>query len=266
MRRLVLPALFTVALLVTCSSAAQPPPTATPGELLVGLNLGEPAFQVGAVKGRTVVLARGFEIDLARLLGRRLGVLRVRFVHEPVFGRLYSRRPKPWDLAIASVTITPERRRNVDFSRPYLTADQGVLLAEGVAEPRKLADLRRLQLCAQRGTVSVAAIAQRVKPTRKPLLFEKQEGLLDALYQRRCQAVVHDAPLLAALERAAPDRYGRLVARLGTPSGYGVVLAKAGMLTPLVNRALASLQREGVLSRLQRRWLGGDVSKLRVLG
>ena len=49
--------------------------------------------------------------------------------------------PKPWDVAVAEITITAARRANVDFSAPYLAADQGVLLAEGVAEPKSLADL-----------------------------------------------------------------------------------------------------------------------------
>lgn len=140
-----------------------------------------------------------------------------------------------------------------------------MLLAEGVAEPKTVADLRKLQLCAQRGTTSVATIADKVRPTRKLILFEKQEGLLDALFQRRCQAVVNDAPLLAALRKAAPDRYGRLVARLGVSDAYGVVLAKGSKLTPLVNRALAELERDGLVAQLEKRWLGADVSKLRVL-
>ena len=117
------------------------------------------------------------------------------FLHEPVFSRLYAAGPKAWDLAIAEISITAPRRANVDFSRPYLGADQGVLLAEGVAEPKSLSALRVLQLCAQRGTTSVSAVTSIVKPTRKVLLFDKQEGLLDALYRRRCDAVVNDAPL-----------------------------------------------------------------------
>jgi ABC-type amino acid transport substrate-binding protein len=67
----VLAALF--ALAMPAASAAAPP-TQTPGELVVGVNFGEPGFQVGAVQGTKVVLARGFEIDLARLLAQRVGI------------------------------------------------------------------------------------------------------------------------------------------------------------------------------------------------
>jgi len=258
-------AVVAAALLLAGVSSAAAPPTKTPGELLVGVNLGEPGFQVGAVQGTKVVLARGFEVDLARAIGKRLGIPAVRFVHEPVFSRLYARGAKPWDFAIAEISITTARRANVDFSTPYLGADQGVLLAEGVAEPKSLSALRLLQLCAQRGTTSVSAVTSIIKPTRKVLLYDKQEGLLDALYQRRCDAVVNDAPLLAALRRQAPDRYGRLVGGLGLTESYGIAFEKGSALRPLVNQALADLRSNGTLATLEKRWLGGNMAKLPVL-
>jgi polar amino acid transport system substrate-binding protein len=262
-RRSILLALAASLLLPAVADSA-PPPTATPGVLLVGVNLGEPGFEVGAVQGTKVVLARGFEIDLARALAKRMGIAQVQFVHEPAFSRLYAPGAKPWDVALAQITITSARRANVDFSTPYLTADQGVLLAEGVPEPKSLADLRTLQLCVQRGTTSVAA-ATSIRPALKLTLFDKQEGLLDALFQRRCGAVIDDAPLLAALRRQAPDRYGRLVGRLGTAETYGLVVAKGSPLRPLLNQALAKLKQDGTIVALEKRWLGGDIAKLPLL-
>ena len=95
------------------------------GALVVGLNLPSPGFQVGAVRGEEVVFAKGFEIDLARALARELGFEHVRFVHVERFGRLFSPGDKQWDIALAQATITDERAANVDFSVPYLEADQG---------------------------------------------------------------------------------------------------------------------------------------------
>ena len=252
-------------LLVPAVGGSAPAPTATPGLLVVGVNLGEPGFEVGAVQGTKVVLARGFEIDLARVVAKRLEIAQVQFVHEPVFSRLYARGDKPWDLALAQITITPARRANVDFSSPYLTADQGVLLAESVPEPKSLKDLKTLQLCAQRGTTSADAVASIVRPTKPAILFDKQEGLLDGLYQRRCQAVIDDAPILAALRRQTPDRYGRLVARLGATESYAMVVPKGSPLRPLLDQALAKLKQDGTIVTLEKRWLGSDMAKLPVL-
>ena len=118
-------------------------------------------LQVGAVRGRNVVLAKGLEIDLAHALAKRLGVPRVRFVHEPLFSTLVSGRPADWDLALAAITITPERARRVDFSRPYLTADQAVLMRQGLTPvPTSIAGLRGLQLCSERATTGAACDRQ----------------------------------------------------------------------------------------------------------
>ena len=264
MRRLLVPLAAVGVLLLPAVAGSAEPPTQTPGVLVVGVNLGEPGFEVGAVQGTKVVLARGFEIDLIRALAKRIGIAQVQFVHEPVFSRLYAPGAKPWDVAIAQITITAARGANVDFSTPYLNADQGVLLSEDAPEPKSIADLRALQLCAQRGTTSVTAAAA-IRPALTLTLFDKQEGLLDALFQRRCEAVIDDAPLLAALRRQAPDRYGRLIGRLGTKETYGLVVPKGSPLRPLLDQGLVKLKQDGTIVALEKRWLGGDIAKLPLL-
>ena len=118
-------------LLATVPAAfADPPPTLQSGILTVGINMPSPGFQVGAVRGHGVVFARGFEIDLANALAVCLGVPRVVFYQKPRFDRLLAPGPKPWDIALAEVTITPERSANVLFSIPYLAADQAFLPRE----------------------------------------------------------------------------------------------------------------------------------------
>jgi len=80
MRRLA--ALVLLALLAPAASAVADAPTATPGVLVVGVDLPSPGFEVGAVKGSQVLIARGFEISLARAIAEKLGVPAVRFYQE----------------------------------------------------------------------------------------------------------------------------------------------------------------------------------------
>ena len=252
--------------LVGGASGAEPPETIVPGVLTVGLNLPSPAFQVGAVRpSKRVVAARGLEIDLARTVAARLGIRRVAFVNEPSFKRLLARGEKAWDVALAEVTITPSRRASVDFSAPYLRADQGVLVRKGLAAPKQLAALARLRICVQRGTTSVEIVRQRVRPTRQLFFFTSLELLFDALRVGRCDATVLDAPILAAERASAPDRYGALAGVLRTNERYGVVLQKDSPLTGRVDAAVRALVANGTLSRLQKRWLLTDLRRLPVL-
>ena len=246
-------------------AGAATPPTKTPGALTVALEMPSAGFQVGVVRGRTVILARGLEVDLAAQVAKRLG-LRVRFVNEPAFSKLVTAGPKDWDLAIAQISVTPERARRVDFSTPYLEADQGVLVRVGVKPvPRSIAALRKLVVCAQRGTTGEAIVTNRINPTRKPLFPADLSVLLYDLFAKRCDAVVFDAPTLAVLRREAPDRYGPLVGRIPTRERYAIAFEKGSPLRTRVNAALRAIARDGTLARLRQRWLGADTARLPVL-
>jgi polar amino acid transport system substrate-binding protein len=257
-----------LALLLAAAPAAlaDPPPTLVPGVLTVGINMPSPGFQVGAVRGHGVVFARGLEIDLANALAARLGLPRVVFYQEPRFDRLIAPGPKPWDIALSEVTITPERSVNVLFSTPYLAADQGVLLRRDLKNPPKtIAALATLRLCTQANTTASALITTRVMPVKPPKLYGNTTRLLDALQASRCDAVIYDAPILATQRAQVPRLYGALVGVIETNEDYGVVLPTGSPLAATVNDALAAIISRGTLAALSKRWLSTDLSKLRAL-
>ena len=255
-----------VALTASAGAAPAPPPTKTPGVLTVGLAMPAAGFQVGAVRGRKVVLAKGFEIDLARTLAKRLGIPRVVFLNERYFSTLLNSGSKDWDIALAEISVTPARASRVDFSRPYLAADQGVLVRRGLASrPTSIAALRRLQLCAERATTGGQLVVRKIKPKRKPLLLSDPSNLSYALFTKRCDAIVADAPTLAVLRRQAPDRYGPLLGRIVTREKYAIAFEKGSSLRPSVDAALRLAIKDGTVERLRRRWLGVDTAKLPAL-
>ncbi|MEO9175641.1 MAG: ABC transporter substrate-binding protein [Gaiellales bacterium] len=266
MRRLcvVLAVAFAFALVAASASAA--PPTLTPGVLVVGLDMPSPGFQVGAVKGSQVLVARGFEISLARAIAAKLGVPTVHFYQEGQFPRLFSAGAKPWDVAIAQISITPARQATADFSVPYLQVDQGVLLSRlAPSTPANLAGLRALQLCSLADSTGADVIATRVNPTRKPLLYGNVTLLMQAVQTGRCAAAVYDAPSLATLVAQAPTRYGSFAGVIPTAESYGVALPRGSALTAQVSAAITSLIADGTVVRLQRTWLAANLGKLRVL-
>ena len=192
----------------------------------------------------------------------------MRFVNEAFFPTLFSGRPSDWDLAIAAITITPERSRRVDFSTPYLTVDQAVLMRQGwrAPVPTSIAGLRSLQLCSERATTGARTILDRIKPQKKPRLASDASQLFYDLYNDRCDAVVYDADILGVARASAPERYGPFAGRIVTRERYGIAFPKGSPLRASVNAALRTLTRNGTLVRLQKRWLSTDLSKLPVLG
>lgn len=254
-----------VALAAPAATAAVP--TKRPGVLMVGLSMPVPNFQFGVVIGSEVVVAEGLEIDLIDEIAKRLGVARVEYVNQTGFLPIINGRPKPYDLAIAEATITPERERRVDFSTPYMRADQGVLMARQYASrpPSTLAEVRRLRLCSGRGTTGAAAIRDHVRPLQPPLLLENQRRVFDALRRGRCAAAVYDAPILAAVKAERPKAYGRLIGRIPTDERYGIVFQQGSPLRSHVNVALRDIIDSGRAIAIRDRWLSARARTLPVL-
>ena len=194
-----------------------------------------------------------------------MGLKQARFLQSP-FPDLLTAGAKPWDVAIAQISVTPERQAIVDFSTAYMTVDQGVLLSRQVAKaPRNIAELKKLKVCVLTGSTGQTVVAQRVKPKPAVRLFKRVSFLLQSLQSGLCEAVVYDAPSLATLRARVPSRYGGFAGVLRTRESYAVALAKGSTLTPQVNAALAALKADGTLRRLEKQWLAVDLSGLRVL-
>jgi polar amino acid transport system substrate-binding protein len=265
--RLRLPTLAVVfaALAASGAGAAAAPPTKEAGTLTVGLAMPSEGFQVGVVKGSEVVYAQGLEIDLAKALTARLGLSRTIFLQNR-FDRLYSVGAKPFDLAIGEISITASRKRTVDFSRPYMAVDQGVLAAQNVRVlPTTIAGLKRLKLCALAKSTGADVAQQTIAPTRPVLLVGNVPTLMLDLQTGRCEAVVYDAPALGTLKGRAPLRYGPFVGVVKTGERYGIAIPRGSALLAPVNKALASLLADGTVDRLARKWLTVDPTRLREL-
>ncbi len=255
-----------VALTLTVAAPVNAAPsTISPGQLTVGVSLPSEGFEVGVARGSHVIYAQGFDIDLALAVAKRLDLARVEFVQSR-FSSLFAPGKKPWDIAVAQLTITSSRSRNVSFSQPYLTVDQGVLTAKNLSPvPHSLSALRSLQLCALRDSTGAAAAETRITP-QKPIIEPVDvPTLMQDLQNGPCQAVVYDAPTLGALKSLAPTYYGTFVGLIPTAEHYGIALPKGSPLLGPVNAALHTLTSDGTVQRLENKWFSADLAKVPVL-
>lgn len=219
------------------------PPTKTKGVLTAAIELGNPGFAEGPIGH-----PHGFDVDMATALAKRMG-LRIRLVNYP-FAQLLVPGAKPYDVALEFVTILSSRERFVDFSTPYLSSTQGVLVARDITGPVTVARLRKLQVCAKRYTTGDSYVQNVVRPTGLLLEYPTAAAALSALSAGICDAFVFDLPALIAAKQATPVRYGAVAGRVGSIERYGVVLPKGSPLEPAVNKAIASLRRDGTIRRI----------------
>lgn len=252
--------------LARADDAPAPVPAASrPGAIVVALGLQSPLLQAGVVRGRDVILARGFEVELARMLARRLGGRVTRFVYVPSQARLLASSSGGWQLALGGIDLSRGARGGADLSVPYLTTDVAVIARRGLDRPRLRSDLRASQLCAIRGSDGARAVSV-VGPSRQPVLVTGIERLRTIVRTGACDAALVPAVEAGRFFAGQPGSLGAVVGRV--PYGKGLVVAVprgAGIDVAAVDRAVARLRRDGTLGRLARAWLGLDPASLRVL-
>jgi ABC-type amino acid transport substrate-binding protein len=253
-------------LLAAQAGAAEAQPRQPARPVVVALSLGDPALQAGVVRGRDVILARGFEVELARTLARRLGTRIGRFVDVRPPEGLPAAGPPTWHLAFAAIEPSHTARRTADLSVPYLTTDLAVVLRRGLDRPRRLADLRPRLLCMARGTGALEVVRRAVRPTRAPLVAAGIERLRSLVRAGACDAAVLPAVEAGRFVASQVGLLGPVAGRIEHGEGLVVAVARgSGIGVATVDRELRRLRTDGTLGRLARMWLALDPATLRRL-
>jgi polar amino acid transport system substrate-binding protein len=224
----------------------------TPGVLTVATELPNPPFVLGDDLDH---LEGGFEVDMVNEIARRLGLRRVEWVGFP-FTKLVAGARCPCDFDVNGVSILPDRRQRVDFSSPYFTANQGVLVRKGTAVAG-VADARRLRFGVQEATSGAAYLERTLKPAVPPRTYRSTTAAFAALRAGQVDAVMSDVPIVVDAARRYP---GLAVAgQFKTDEQYGAVLAKGSPNTRPLSQVIDQLREDGVLDRLFQRYFPEQV-------
>jgi polar amino acid transport system substrate-binding protein len=251
----------------TTGTTGQGAPTLKPGKLVVGFDVPAPAFWNGQLSGTTLKHPSGFEYGLALDVAKQLGISQsnVTFLRAP-FATILLAGKKPYDFAMEETTITAQRAKVIGFSSPYFDANQGVLIAKGVAKPTSINDLKSLQTCAQAATTGLDWIQHKLRPSKAPRVYSaSSSAAFDAVQSGACQALILDVPIIEAQNQKQPGAYGGVAGEINTNEGYGAVFAKDSPLIPDVSKAIQTLKSNGTIAKLTKQWFGYDPSKIPVL-
>ena len=237
--------------------------TIEPGVLTIGTD--KPAFPPYFVDDDPSN-GQGFESAVAYGIADRLGFAQdeVTWVVVP-FNSSYAPGPKRFDFDINQISITPQREQQVDFSEPYYTTPQAVLVPAGspFANATSVADLKDAKFGVQVGTTSLDALESVIDPSQQPQVFNDSNDTVRALKSKQVDAIVVDLPTAIYL-RDVEIPGSKVVGQFPAPGGddWGVVLAKDSTLTPCVNEAIGAMRASGELDQITERWIGAEAPVL----
>ncbi|WP_434098965.1 ABC transporter substrate-binding protein [Streptomyces xantholiticus] len=246
-------------LAVGCSSSDDGPGTAAggvpvveKGRLTTCTHLPYPPFQFE--QGGKVV---GFDVALIDLVAKNLKVEQ-KILDTPfeTFKTGAFLNSGECDLAAAGMTITDERKKNVDFSVPYFDATQA-LLATKKSGVTSLDDVKsqKKKLGAQAETTGESYAKDQ---GFDPVAFESSDAVLNGLRTGQVDAVVIDYPVVQGwLKDKANAEQFVLGQNIETGEQYGFSVKKGNdKLRAAIDKAIKDARADGTYDKLYKQWIG----------
>jgi polar amino acid transport system substrate-binding protein len=259
---LLVAALFACSLPTACSkkeeAASAPAAPPAPAAIVIGLDDHFPPMGFRDDKNQIV----GFDIDLAREAGKRLG-LAVTFKPIDWSAKEAELSGKRIDVLWNGLTITEERKANILFTKPYLENRQ-IIVVPGQSPINAKAGLKGKIVGVQDGSSAVDAVnkdAETAKAIKELKKFSDNVMALMDLSAGRLDAIVMDEIVGRYYTAKKPDEYRILDEHFGAEE-YGVGVRKDNTeLAARIDKALDDMKADGAATDISVKWFGKDILK-----
>jgi polar amino acid transport system substrate-binding protein len=197
----------------------------------------------------------GFDIDLMTAIADA-GGFTVEFKNTAWDGIFAGLAAGKYDAIISSVTITDERKKEMDFSQPYINAGQILVVPSSMKGVSELADMEGMTVAAQIGTTGSFEIE---KVAGVDLKTYDEIGLaFEDLVNGRIDGVVADTPVAADFALQSESYKGKLkiVGDPFTEEYYGVCIQKGNTeVLDAVNAGLDKVLGTAKYENIEKKWL-----------
>lgn len=220
-------------------------------KMIVGISFESKPFGFKGTDGQI----KGMEADLAREIAKRLlgDENKVIFKNVTSDERIKLAASGDVDMIISTMTITPERKKAVDFSNPYFVAGQVI----GVRKDSKIDsidDLINKKVIVVLGTTGEQNI-KRLVPNALIQGYANNSDAINAFKSGFGDAITTDDSLLQGLV-IDNGNYMILPKRL-TKEPYGIAFRKSRHTVSFknnVNRVINEIKFDGTLGNIKNKW------------
>jgi polar amino acid transport system substrate-binding protein len=197
----------------------------------------------------------GFDIDLFKEVAKA-GGFTVEFKNTAWDGIFAGLAADKYDAIISSVTITEERKEQMDFSKPYINAGQILVVPNATKGVTELSDMKGMTVAAQIGTTGSFEIE---KVEGVGLKTYDEIGLaFEDLVNGRIDGVVADTPVAANFALQSESYKGKLkiVGEPFTEEYYGICIRKGNtQVLDAVNAGLDGVLGTATYKNIEKKWL-----------
>lgn len=197
----------------------------------------------------------GYDIDVANEVAKRLG-LTCEFLPSQDFDTLLPTIAQGGkaDIAIAGITIQPDREKTVDFTNPYYSSNLAVIVKKGSSETLKTLDAADKKVACQTGTTGNDWIKESLPNVTDPVALSEVSAGLNGVVSGMYDAYVIDLPVAEKNLSSYADL--TILEKIATGEEYGIAVSKENPeLTKAINGVLAEMKSDGTLAKFESKWL-----------
>ena len=203
----------------------------------------------------------GFDVDVAKALAKKILGDEKKLELKEVTSKTRIPLLKNGDIdaIIATMTITEERKKEVDFSDVYFKAGQSLLVKKG-SDIKSIDDVKKgVKVLAVKGSTSTNNIRQK-SPEATVLEFENYSEAFTALKAGKGDVLTTDNAILYGM--AKQDSNYEVVGKIFTDEPYGIAVQKgADDLTKEINSLIKDMKENGEYDKLYEKWIGQKPEK-----
>ena len=230
------------------------------GKLRVGVEGNYPPFSRLGADGKL----SGFDIDIALAVCERMKV-ECTLVQQEWDGMIPALAARKFDLIVASMTITEERKKAVEFSDPYYDVPSRFVAKAGAFKDHTSADFKGKKIIVLRNSPRAKYLAERYKDSELLQVNKETDVYLELVAGRGDvgfgSSVVSSEAFLKRPEGRGFAQVGNTVRLDGGAGGVGIALRKGeAALREQVNAALKAIRADGSYKRLADKYFDFDVS------
>ncbi|MGG0410053.1 transporter substrate-binding domain-containing protein [Peribacillus simplex] len=196
----------------------------------------------------------GFDIDIAKALAAEIlgDENKVEFKEVTSKTRMALLNNGDIDAIVATMTITEDRKKEVDFTDVYFDAGQSLLVKKG-SDIKGIDSLKGKKVLAVKGSTSSINIREKA-PEAQVLEFENYSEAFAALKSGQGDALTTDDSILYGM--ADEDPSYELVGGTFTEEPYGIAVKKGNTdFVDELNKALKSLKDSGKYDEIHDKWI-----------
>jgi polar amino acid transport system substrate-binding protein len=229
------------------------------GQLTVEVNLPAPGWWNGDTPE---TIKDGYEYCLAANIAHRAGFDKVEVVNV-AWDALVAGQTRDFDLALSEISITPERKKVVDFSVPYFSSDIGVMVKKGTKVDGS--SIRDLRIGVQQATTGAAFVDQQLKPKTPASVYPDTPSMFTALQAGQIDVAMTDTAIVLA-QAGTSNGVFEVVGQYATGETYGALYPKGSKNEKAIDQIIEALKKDGTLDKLSAKYLaaawGSDPSKV----